>query len=140
MALTVDRFDHIVINCRDVEATAAWYEQVLGMEIEVFGPNRRTALKFGNQKINLRPIDALAHDSDWTSGQVEAAGSEDLCFVTSSSPEEVGAHLRACGVTITNGPVVKLGALGEMISHYCRDLDGNLIEISNYGGESRSTT
>jgi catechol 2,3-dioxygenase-like lactoylglutathione lyase family enzyme len=28
----IDRIDHIVVNCRDVEATAAWYEHALGFE------------------------------------------------------------------------------------------------------------
>lgn len=132
MALTVERFDHIVLNCRDVEAAAAWYERVLGMRRETFGPSRRTALRFGDQKINLRPVGALADDPDWFTGAVEAAGSEDLCFITRASPEDVGAHLAACGVDVICGPVAKTGALGEMTSHYCRDIDGNLIEIAVY--------
>ena len=47
--------DHIVLNCKDVEYTANWYERVLRLKREVFGPEGRIALKFGNQKINLRP-------------------------------------------------------------------------------------
>ena len=35
-------------------------------------------------------------------------------------------------MTITAGPVPKTGALGPMISHYCRDPDGNLIEVASY--------
>ncbi|MFI1917363.1 VOC family protein [Nocardia sp. NPDC020380] len=132
MSFTVERFDHIVLNCRDVAATAAWYERVLGMTVQKFGPAGRTALKFGNQKINLRPLGALDHDPAWTTGAVEAAGSEDLCFITTVAPEQVAAHLISCGVAITNGPVLKSGALGDMVSHYCRDLDGNLIEIAVY--------
>ncbi|MGV0045806.1 VOC family protein [Mycobacterium colombiense] len=132
MAFSVDRFDHIVLNCRDVEAAAAWYQRVLGMRRETFGPSRRTALRFGDQKINLRPVGALADDPDWFTGAVEAAGSEDLCFITRASPEDVGAHLAACGVDVICGPVTKTGALGEMTSHYCRDIDGNLIEIAVY--------
>jgi len=30
MGFAVERFDHIVLNCNDVEATASWYERVLG--------------------------------------------------------------------------------------------------------------
>lgn len=132
MGFAVERVDHIVLNCNDVEATAAWYERVLGMTRETFGPTGRTALRFGNQKINLRPVGALADDPDWVTGAVEAAGSEDLCFVTRSSPDEVRAHLGACGVDVTAGPVTKTGALGPMTSHYCRDVDGNLVEIAVY--------
>ena len=54
MRFTVDRLDHIVITCRDVEITASWYQRVLGMEREEYGRNNRSALKFGGQKINLR--------------------------------------------------------------------------------------
>ncbi|MDF0529632.1 VOC family protein [Tsukamurella sp. 8F] len=132
MALTVERFDHIVLNCHDVGATAAWYERVLGMRVERFGSSRRVALAFGNQKINLRPLGALEQDPGWSTGVTEAAGSEDLCFVTTDTPDQVRAHLHECGVEITNGPVMKIGALGPMTSHYCRDIDGNLIEIAVY--------
>ena len=132
MAFAVERFDHIVLNCKDLEATASWYERVLGMRRETFGPADRTALCFGNQKINLRPVGALADDPDWVTGSVEAAGSEDLCFVTRSSPDDVRAHLSGCGVEIVSGPVTKIGALGAMTSHYGRDIDGNLIEIAVY--------
>ena len=132
MGFTVQRFDHIVLNCNDVQATAAWYERVLGVTRETFGPSNRTALSLGDQKINLRPVGAQAVDPDWFTGAVEAAGSEDLCFITRSTPEEVRAHLTGCGVDIISGPVTKIGALGAMTSHYCRDIDGNLIEIAVY--------
>jgi catechol 2,3-dioxygenase-like lactoylglutathione lyase family enzyme len=132
MKFAIERFDHIVLNCNDVQATAVWYERVLGMTQQTFGPSNRTALSFGNQKINLRPVGAQAEDPDWETGRVEAAGSEDLCFIADCTPEEVWAHLIECGVEITAGPVTKIGALGPMTSHYCRDIDGNLIEIAVY--------
>ena len=132
MGFAVERIDHIVLNCKDVEATASWYERVLGMRRETFGRSNRTAVCFGNQKINLRPIGALADDPDWVTGSVEAAGSEDLCFITRATADEVRAQLAGWGVEIVSGPVTKIGALGPMTSHYCRDADGNLIEIAVY--------
>ena len=132
MGFTVERFDHIVLNCRDVEATAGWYERVLGVTRQRFGESNRTALRFGNQKINLRPLGAQADDPSWVTGSVEAAGSEDLCFITRATPDQVRAHLVECGVEIIAGPVPRTGALGAMTSHYCRDIDGNLIEIAVY--------
>lgn len=130
MRFTVDRLDHIVINCADVELSASWYQRVLGMEREEFGPDKRTALKFGGQKINLRP-----HDSDtraWITGTNAKPGASDLCFVSAVGPEDVVEHLHGCGIAIEAGPVARTGALGTIQSVYCRDPDGNLIEISSY--------
>ncbi|WP_374024303.1 VOC family protein [Mycobacterium sp. HNNTM2301] len=132
MGFAVERIDHIVLNCNDVEATAAWYERVLGMRRETFGPTNRVALRFGQQKLNLRPVGALADDPGWVTGAVEAAGSEDLCFIARCSPDEVRAHLVRSGAEIVAGPVTRTGALGPMTSHYCRDVDGNLVEIAVY--------
>ena len=130
MRFTIDRIDHIVLNVKDVEITAAWYQRVLGMEREDFGANNRTALKFGGQKINLRPHD---HDtSSWPTGATHQAGAGDLCFITAVPPDEVVAHLHDCGVMIVQGPVERAGALGPIRSVYCRDPDGNLVEVSSY--------
>ena len=62
----------------------------------------------------------------------EEAGSEDLCFLTDTTPKEVIDHLKNCGVAIEEGPVNKQGAIGSLKSVYCRDPDGSLIEISAY--------
>ena len=127
MAFSVNRIDHVVLNCRDCDVTGEWYVTVLGMTREEFGEGR-VALRFGDQKINVRPTGA----ANWETGAVDAPGSLDLCFIAEIPPEEIGAHLRSCGVTITAGPVAKTGALGPMTSHYCRDPDGNLIEVASY--------
>ena len=132
MRFAVDRLDHLVINCRDLEVMASWYQRVLGMERVEFGEPRRTALRFGGQKINLRP--ATATQEAWFSGTAAAPGTQDLCFVVTFTTMDVVAHLHDCGVTVELGPVMREGALGPMKSVYCRDPDGNLIEISSYSG------
>ncbi|WP_237215394.1 VOC family protein [Falsiroseomonas oryziterrae] len=132
MRFAVDRLDHLVITCRDVETSAGWYQRVLGMEREEFGTGeRRTALRFGGQKINLRP--ETATQEAWFSGVASVPGAQDLCFVVTVLPEQVMEHLQRCGVTVEVGPVAKQGALGPIRSVYCRDPDGNLIEIASYG-------
>jgi catechol 2,3-dioxygenase-like lactoylglutathione lyase family enzyme len=134
MPVKVHALDHLVINVADVAQSAQWYRNVLGMEIRVFdpGPGKtpRTSLVFGQQKINVRPIGA--DKVEWFTADHEAAGSDDLCFLTRATPAEVVAHLRACGVAIEEGPVRKQGARGTLVSVYCRDPDGSLIEISSY--------
>jgi catechol 2,3-dioxygenase-like lactoylglutathione lyase family enzyme len=130
MRFTIDRIDHVVLNVASVEISAAWYQRVLGMEREDFGPQHRTALKFGGQKINLRPIDADVRS--WPTGVNSEAGAGDLCFITAVPPDEVVGHLHDNGVQILQGPVDRAGALGPIRSVYCRDPDGNLIEVSSY--------
>ena len=133
MRFAVDRLDHLVITCRDVEIAASWYQRVLGMEREEFGPHRRTSLRFGGQKINLRPISAT--QEEWFTGAAGGVpGTDDLCFVVTMKSDQVAEYLRACGVTVEVGPVAKAGALGPIMSVYCRDPDGNLIEIASYSG------
>jgi catechol 2,3-dioxygenase-like lactoylglutathione lyase family enzyme len=134
MPVKVHALDHLVINVADVERSAQWYQTVLGMEIRVFDPGQgktpRTSLVFGHQKINVRPVGA--DKVEWFTADHEAAGSDDLCFLTGATPAEVVAHLGACGVAIEEGPVRKQGARGTLVSVYCRDPDGSLIEISSY--------
>jgi catechol 2,3-dioxygenase-like lactoylglutathione lyase family enzyme len=134
MSVKVNGLDHLVINVTDVVRSVAWYSRILGMEVKVFDPGKgktpRTSLVFGNQKINVRPRNA--DKVEWFTADHETAGSDDLCFLTASTPDEVVAHLRANGVAIEEGPVAKQGARGTLRSVYCRDPDGSLIEISSY--------
>ena len=134
MPLTVQALDHLVVQVSDLETSAKWYGRVLGMTREDVPPAPgkppRTAMKFGRQKINLRPI--ATSKEDWFTADHEAAGSEDLCFLTDATPEEVVRHLRAQGVAIEAGPGPRQGAQGTLMSVYCRDPDGSLIEIASY--------
>src|SRR5258708_29229508 len=51
--VTIDRLDHLVLTVRDIDKTCDFYSRVLGMEVRTFGPDKRKALHFGRQKINL---------------------------------------------------------------------------------------
>jgi catechol 2,3-dioxygenase-like lactoylglutathione lyase family enzyme len=129
----VTAIDHVVLNVRDVEASAAWYERVLGMTRHDFQPPHgvaRTSMKFGSMMLNLRPadIDKVA----WFTGAEAVPGSDDLCFLTDLSLDDVIRHLADCEVPVEVGPVARRGARGEMTSLYFRDPDGNLVEVAKY--------
>jgi catechol 2,3-dioxygenase-like lactoylglutathione lyase family enzyme len=133
--LTVEAIDHIVINVGDVEVSAAWYQRVLGMTREQFAREAqapRTALKFGAQKINLRPVSASQRD--WFTAALASAGTQELCLLTCTTPPGCHTHLQQSGMAIELGPPEKTGARGTLLSVYCRDPDGNLIEIASYQG------
>src|ERR1700760_3159645 len=119
--MKVNALDHLVINVADVARSVDWYRKVLGMEVSVFDPGHgrpvRTSLMFGQQKINVRPRDA--DKEEWFTADHVAPGSDDLCFLTNSAPEEVVSHLKACGVAIEEGPSIRQGARGALRSVYC---------------------
>ena len=123
----INSIDHLVLTVRNIEATINFYHQVLGMEVITFG-NDRKALQFGEQKINL-------HESgnDFEPKALHPiAGSADICFISDEPVAQIKNHIIACGVDIVEGPVARTGSRGTIESIYLRDLDGNLIEISNY--------
>jgi catechol 2,3-dioxygenase-like lactoylglutathione lyase family enzyme len=126
----IERVDHIVLTTRDKDACIRFYSEVLGMKLEKFRTpsEERLALKFGAQKINLhewgREFTPRAH--------VAVPGSLDLCFIASTSLEEVMQRLKKHHVPLLEGPVAKTGANGPIRSVYVRDPDLNLVEISVY--------
>jgi catechol 2,3-dioxygenase-like lactoylglutathione lyase family enzyme len=125
--MQIQRLDHLVLTVADIPRTCDFYKLVLGMEIITFGEGR-TALRFGEQKINL-------HAADNIPGLVAdkpTPGSGDLCFITEVPLAEVITHLGECGVPIVAGPGPRAGAIGTIQSIYIRDPDQNLVEISNY--------
>jgi catechol 2,3-dioxygenase-like lactoylglutathione lyase family enzyme len=122
----VDSLDHLVLTVKDVEAACSFYARTLGMEAVTFRGGRR-ALSFGTQKINLHP-----HGAEYEpKAQVPTPGSADLCFLTSIPLAEVIEHLDDCGVALLDGPVLRTGAQGAILSIYFRDPDMNLIEVAN---------
>ena len=125
--MQVERLDHLVLTVASIAETCRFYEETLGMTA-MTSADGRTALHFGAQKINL-------HEKG-REFEPKAAhpipGSGDLCFVTTTPMDVVLAHLSTCDVTIEEGPVLRSGALGPMLSVYFRDPDGNLIEVANY--------
>ena len=119
--------DHIVIPVRSMEAALAFYEGVLGMRREVFGDGR-IAVHFGTQKFNLHrhgegEVDLVA--------DAPMPGSQDFCLIVENVSDAL-ADLRASGVDVITGPIGRTGAVGPIKSVYCRDPDGNLVELAEH--------
>jgi catechol 2,3-dioxygenase-like lactoylglutathione lyase family enzyme len=125
--MKISHIDHLVLTVQDIEKTCEFYTQVLGMEVVTFG-DRRKALKFGQQKLNLHQV---GHEFE-PKAKRPTSGAIDLCLITETPLEEVKLHLENCGVVIELGIVPRTGAVGAIDSIYIRDLDGNLIEIAHY--------
>jgi catechol 2,3-dioxygenase-like lactoylglutathione lyase family enzyme len=126
MAAVIESLDHLVLTVRDLEATCRFYVELLGMR-RVSYAGDRVALHFGRQKLNLHEA---AHPID-PNVRHATPGSADLCFLTRTPVEQVAEALRAAGVAVIEGPVVRTGAEGPIRSIYCHDPDENLIELAN---------
>lgn len=124
--IKLEHIDHFVITVKSVEETCQWYQRVLGMRVDTFGDNR-TALKFGESKINLHQL-GNEHEPK---AQHSACGTGDFCLITETPIVEVMKHLTEENVEIEAGPAEKTGANNKLLSVYIRDPDKNLIEISN---------
>ena len=124
----IDHIDHVVLTTRDLPSCLRFYSEVLGMKVEKFQTTTetRTALKFGEQKINVhewgREFSPRAH--------VAAPGTLDLCFIASVPLDAVIHKLQMENIGIIEGPVIKTGAVSRLRSVYVRDPDLNLVEIS----------
>ena len=123
--MEVMSLDHIVLCVRDVPATIAFYERVLGMTAR----EERTgkwSLHFGEQKISLQDAvasPAIAKDT--------VPGSGNFCVLTPLSIVAILEHLARHGVTVVDGPGERAGATGPILSVYFNDPDGNLVEVAN---------
>ena len=121
--------DHLVLTVASIERTVAFYERVLGMTHIVFGPQNRSALIFGDRKINLHEVGNTFDPK----AETPTPGSADLCFLVDNI-DLVATQLELCGVPVIEGPVSRSGAHGTIMSYYVRDPDQNLIELSAYTG------
>lgn len=103
--MRITGIDHVVLTVASVEASVDFYSHVLGMDVVTFGRGR-TALRLGDQKINLHPADApIAPHADRP-----APGSADLCLVVVGGIDDAAARLADCGVPVELGPVDRAGA------------------------------
>lgn len=126
--IKIKSLDHLVLTVGDIQKTIDFYVNILGMQEITFGDNRK-ALLFGKQKINLHQRGAEIQPNAQNAG----CGTADLCLLTDTPLNEVVQILQSHHIEILeNGIVPRTGAVGKIQSVYCRDPDGNLLEISQY--------
>ena len=130
--MNLQKIDHLVLTVADVERSCRFYCDVMGMRRVMFGENR-TALHFGEYKINLHPIDW----DYYLKAYKPSAGSADLCFIVDEDVCLLKTSLMGLGVEVIEGPIERTGAGGDLLSIYVRDPDGNLIELANQTNDSK---
>ncbi len=127
--------DHFVLTVASIERTVAFYARALGMTVEIFGPQKRTALRFGPHKINLHEADNMFDPK----AAVPTMGSADVCFLVDDLAG-AEAQLQANGLPILVERSTRAGARGPITSIYVRDPDQNLVELSVYQDGSKAAS
>ncbi len=124
-------FDHYAITVADMEATIAFYRNVLGAEILWEKQWREgkipvVSMQLGANRMNVHPAKAPAAPH----ARQPAPGSADLCFRWEGPLANAVAMLEKNGVAVIDGPVPRPAADGVWgQSVYFRDPDGNLLEF-----------
>lgn len=125
--MKITGLDHFVLTVSDIDTSCDFYRKILGLEVVVFGDNRK-ALIIGDQKINLHQAGRELQPC----AERPVPGSADICLITDTDIAVVEEQLAASGIAIELGPVERTGVHGAMTSVYFRDPDGNLLEVSRY--------
>jgi catechol 2,3-dioxygenase-like lactoylglutathione lyase family enzyme len=122
----VTGFDHLVLNCADVDASLAWYTNRLGLEAVRVAEWRSGAAPFPSVRIDDTTI------IDLLDAPRSGVNVDHLCLVL--EPTDLNA-LATSGRfhVVGEGPVSGLfGARGVATSLYVRDPDDNIIELRCY--------
>lgn len=116
--------DHLVLRCRDVESTLAWYRRHLGLE-----PERLEEWRAGHAPFPSLRVDATTI-IDLVQAEVDGPGHLDhLCLVL--SPDDLAAVRRAGELEVV-GAGERFGAQGTASAIYVRDPDGLVVELRAY--------
>lgn len=128
---SVERIDHLVFRVRDLDASVAFYESVLGCKVA----RRRPELGLIHVRAGVSMIDLVAIDGKLGSAGGEGPGVEGrnvdhLCLRVEPFDEEaIVAHLARFGIQPRGPASSNFGAEGVGLSLYFADSDGNLIEL-----------
>jgi catechol 2,3-dioxygenase-like lactoylglutathione lyase family enzyme len=122
----VTGFDHLVLNCADVDVSLAWYTDRLGLEAERVAEWRSGAAPFPSVRIDDTTL------IDLLRAPRSGVNLDHLCLVL--EPTDLHALATSGGFDVVgDGPVSGLfGARGVATSLYVRDPDGNIVELRCY--------
>lgn len=128
--MKIVNLDHMVLTVNDLEKSKNFYHEIVGLPlIPEQTDESHASLICGNSLLRLRQVDNSVKAI--VAGNL-TPGSFDFCLESSDDINDVISDLKKKGVKIEQGPVVKHGFKGKMLSVYFRDPDDNLVEISSY--------
>jgi catechol 2,3-dioxygenase-like lactoylglutathione lyase family enzyme len=121
----VEGIDHVVLIVRDVERSAAWYVEKLGLQTARLDEFRRGETPFAS--IRISPTAVI----DLLPGEPSGKNVDHLALVLDRSVDL--DELVASGeFDVRAGPMRIWGAQGYGMGLYVADPDGHVIELKSY--------
>jgi len=119
----VQELDHVVLRCRDQARMLDFYVRILGLteerRLEAIG---LIQLRAGRSLVDLVP------DADGVPR--EHPNVDHVCLaIATPHLDAVIRYLETAGVETIGEPMVRYGARGYGLSIYCRDPEGNVVEL-----------
>ena len=141
--VTVTEMDHIVLRVRDVDASLAFYHQLLGLPTERLAEFKAGKVPFPSIRINADTIIDVFEFKDMPAPDQIHRNQDHFCIVIEPTDlSRVSEQLQALGVKPApvspfaaeelGGPVKRWGAHGNGTSLYVYDPDGNIVELRYY--------
>lgn len=124
MTFRITGLDHVVLVCRDVEASLTFYCEQLGLEPERVDEWRAGTAPFPSARVTPTTI------IDLFAGEPSGTNLDHLCLTFD------GDTLDALHERFPDGRIGRrlFGAQGLADSLYVRDPDGNTVELRHYDG------
>ena len=121
--------DHIALKAQDVDASLAFYVDLLGLECLRLDEFRSGSVPFVSVRVTGDTIiDFFPHD-----GSVEGQNQDHLCFVIAETDmHALSQRLRDRNIPIVQDVIDRWGARGMEVSLYVSDPDGNMVELRCY--------
>jgi catechol 2,3-dioxygenase-like lactoylglutathione lyase family enzyme len=120
-------FDHLVLRVADVEASLAWYVEMLGLRPERVDEWRSGTAPFPSVRISSDAIIDLFP----ATGAVGERNVDHFCVVaTADTISAIDADRESYRVVA--GPDERWGAQGVGLSIYVLDPDDNVVELRTY--------
>ncbi len=128
--ITVKTLDHFVLRVRDLEASLAFYRDILGLRIEFLEDYRAGRRPFVSARVGTQLIDLVPDPTYDPAAGGQHGGFLHCCVEIEPRLADVIPWLKERAVKIIEEqPVPRMGARGMGLSIYVTDPDGYVVEL-----------